>query len=114
LIATLLLLGWTGRANATCGDYLHVGGAAMADAHSSDAPLEAPKPCRGPGCRNGNPHGPLAPTAPIELSRITDQLLDVAMVRSPRRDDVRLVVIDVAASRDEGHLLEVNRPPESV
>jgi hypothetical protein len=114
LIAAILLAGMMGRAEASCGDYLHVGGAKMADGASAHDEPKSPRPCRGPGCREGHRQGPLAPTAPVELNRITDQLLHASVDQDSQQNEIRRPLIDVSASRSKGHLLEVNRPPEHI
>jgi hypothetical protein len=63
----LLLLMLAGSARASCGDYLHVGGAK--DEPSKPAPA---KPCDGPHCtRHQTP--PAAPT-PVSPTSVTDDL----------------------------------------
>jgi len=114
LIVALLLAVWAGRADATCGDYLHVGGMKMSESGADADQPAAPKPCHGPGCRQGNRHGPLAPSVPIELSRITDHLLKSGIDHSLHRDASERLSIDVPVSGLEGHLPGVNRPPERI
>lgn len=115
LIAAVIC-GASDRAWAECGDYLQVGGRAPMSAHGGSTPSSPmPKPCQGPGCRNGAPSSPLPPAAPLNLHRLTDQLLDSnARVRVPESSSISVAVAESTASPHPGNRLPIERPPRSL
>jgi hypothetical protein len=110
-----------GRAHAACGDYLfHSGshgwmpaqGASASDRPADPSPLRMP--CNGPGCRNGAPMQPIAPSTPTDLTRHSDHVV-ASVARDFRLASVSVVFkIEIDASASAGYVPGINRPPRQV
>lgn len=112
--AMALVIGaWTSAdAQASCGDYLHVGEGPQsqtADGQKPLSPAEIPSPCSGPNCRRDLPL-PAQP-APIPSSPDTDKLA----VRNCSKQNCPAHHVQVLDLCDEvplsGHPFGVKRPP---
>jgi hypothetical protein len=86
-----LVLSTNGRANASCGDYVTIGGKKQMMPHDSDAkhlPAAPKSPCHGPNCSRAPilPPAAAAPVAPIGIDDSLQAVLLQGNIDVPRSE----------------------------